>query len=215
MAITSRKFVDPTGWDNPASSFYGKGNYGQPDRPGLSTGEMQKVMDEIPRTVIAPAVNGLIDDLVNYVDGSSGADNIGATPVSGGSSHTVQGILEEIVGGTANTHARTADSLNGFEIALTQMDGTRQDEIPTSKAVADAMSGAGLGDMVKSVYDPSGVEANVFNAANISFTDTNNFYTTDNVQAALNQISGGWHNITISTSSPTGGSNGDIWIKVT
>ena len=215
MAITSRKFVDPEGWDNTASSFYGKGNYGQPDRPGLSTAEMQKVMDEIPRTVIAPAFNGLIDDLVKYVDGQSGADNIGATPVSGGSSHTVQGILEEIVNGTANTHARTADGLNGFEIALTQMDGTRQDEIPTSKAVADAMSGAGLGDMVKSVYDPNDVNGNAFAAVNHTFVDSNNFYATDNVQAALNQISGAWHNITISTSSPSGGNNGDIWIKVT
>ena len=214
MAITSRKFVDPEGWDNPASSFYGKGNYGKPDRPGLPTAEMQKVMDEIPRTVIAPAVNGLIDDLVTYIDGGSGADNIGATPVSGGSSHTVQGILEEIVNGTANTHARTADGLNGYEIS-NEMHGDLSTEIPTSYAVATAMGSAGLGDMVASMYDPNGVRSNAFAAVNHSFVDSNNFYTTDNVQAALNQISGAWHNITISTSNPTGGNNGDIWIKVT
>ena len=212
MAITSRKFVAPEGWDNPASSFYGKGNYGQPDRPGLSTAEMQKVMDEIPRTVIAPAFNGLIDDLVTYIDGGSGADNIGATPVTGGTAHTVQGILEEIVDGGI-VHAGSADTLNGYTIMSTLVDDDTQ--IPTSGAVVDAMASAGLGDMLKATYDPNNKEADAFNAVNHTFTDSNNFYTTDNVQAALNQISGGWHNITISTSTPTGGNNGDIWIVVT
>jgi len=215
MAITSRKFVAPEGWDNPASSFYGKGNYGKPDRPGLSTAEMQKVMDEIPRTVIAPAVNGLIDDLVTYIDGGSGADNIGATPVSGGTSHTVQGILEEIVDGTANTHARTADGISGYTISSDEMHGNLQTEIPSSFAVAQAMGAAGLGDMLASMYDPRSMQTDAFAAEHHTFVDSNNFYTTDNVQAALNQISGAWHNITISTSSPSGGNNGDIWIKVT
>ena len=151
MAITSRKFVDPEGWDNPASSFYGKGNYGKPDRPGLPTAEMQKVMDEIPRTVIAPAVNGLIDDLVTYIDGGSGADNIGATPVTGGTAHTVQGILEEIVE-DGIVHAGSADTLHGYTIMTTLVDDDTQ--IPTSGAVADAMASAGLGDMLKATYDP-------------------------------------------------------------
>lgn len=212
MAITSRKFVDPEGWDNTASSFYGKGNYGKPDRPGLSTAEMQKVMDEIPRTVIAPAFNGLIDDLVKYVDGQSGADNIGATPVTGGTANTVQGILEEIVD-DGIVHAGSADTLNGYTIMSTLVDDDTQ--IPTSGAVVDAMASAGLGDMLKSTYDPNSVNSNAFAAVNHTFTDSNNFYTTDNVQAALNQISGAWHNITISTSTPTGGNNGDIWIVVT
>ena len=212
MAITSRKFVAPDGWDNPASSFYGKGNYGQPDRPGLPTAEMQKVMDEIPRTVIAPAINGLIDDLVAYIDGGSGADNIGATPVTGGVATTVQGVLEEIVDGGI-VHAADANTLYGYTVMTTLSDDDTQ--IPTSGAVVDAMASAGLGDMLKATYDPNSVEADAFAAVNHSFTDSNNFYTTDNVQAALNQISGAWHNITISTSTPTGGNNGDIWIVVT
>ena len=103
MAITNRKFTDPAGWDNPSSSFYGKGNYGQPDRPGLTTDAMQKVMDEIPRTMIAPAINGLIDDLSSTDDGASGADNIGATPITGGTANSVQGILEELAMGGVET----------------------------------------------------------------------------------------------------------------
>lgn len=212
MAITSRKFVAPDGWDNPASSFYGKGNYGQPDRPGLPTAEMQKVMDEIPRTVIAPAFNGLIDDLTSYVNGQSGADNIGATPVTGGTASTVQGILEEIVDGGI-VHAADANTLYGYTVMSTLNDDDTQ--IPTSGAVVDAMASAGLGDMLKTTYDPNSVEADCFDAGNIAITDTNSFYTTDDVDSALDQIASGWHNITISTSTPTGGNNGDIWIVVT
>jgi len=212
MALTNRKFTDPTGWDNPASSFYGKGNYGQPDRPGLSTADMQKVMDEIARTIIAPRINEIIDDLVAIVDGASGADNIGATPITGGTANTVQGILEEIVG-SAIVHAATADALQGYTIQTTL--ASSNDAIPTSKAVADAMSSAGNGDMMKSTYDPNNVNGNAFVASHQAITDTHSFYTSGNVDGALDEIANKWHNITISTSDPTGGNNGDIWIKVT
>ena len=211
--IQNRKFAYPDGWDNPASDFYNKGNYGKPDRPGLSTTEMQKVMDEIARTIIAPRINQIIDDLLAIADGASGADNIGATAVSGGTATTVQGILEEIVAGVANVHAKVADELDGYTIQTTLV--SSNSGIPTAKAVADAMSSAGNGDMMKATYDPTNVNGSAFLASHQAITDTHSFYTSTNVDGALDEIADAWHNITISTSDPTGGSNGDIWIKVT
>lgn len=218
MALTNRKFNDPTGWDNPASDFYGHGNYGQADRPGLSTANMQKVMDENGRTIIAPRINQIIDDLTATADGASGADNIGATPLTGGTKNTVQGILEEIADGTVPAAkaalADEASALSGYTIQNTLVSSTTV--IPTGKAVSDAMSTAGLGDMMKTTYDPNSVEANCFDAGNIAITDTHSFYTSDNVDGALDELAQkNFYNITISTNSPTGGNNGDIWIKVT
>ena len=41
----------------------GKGNVGRPDTPGVSTAEMQRIMDELPREVLAPAFNELAGQL--------------------------------------------------------------------------------------------------------------------------------------------------------
>ena len=218
MALTSRKFAYPDGWDNPASDFYGKGNYGKPDRPGYTTADMQKVLDEISRTIIAPRINAIIDDLVAYVDSASGADQIGATPITGGTATTVQGIIEELANGTVPiAHAATADTataLSGYTVQTTLV--SSNDAIPTSKAVADLISNTGNGDMMKMTYDPNNVGANVFDARNETITDSHNFYTSTTVDGALNELAQkNYYNITISTSNPTGGSNGDIWIKVT
>ena len=77
------------------------------------------------------------------------------------------------------------------------------------------MSSAGNGDMMKATYDPNNVNSNAFAASNQAITDTHSFYTSGNVDGALDEIANKWHNITISTSDPTGGNNGDRWIKVT
>lgn len=218
MALTSRKFTDPTGWDNPSSDFYGHGNYGQPDRPGLSTANMQKVMDENGRTIIAPRINQIIDDLVATTDGASGADNIGATALTGGTATNVQGILEELADGTVPAGkaalADEASALSGYTIQNSLVSSATA--LPTAKAVVDAMSSAGNGDMLKATYDPNSVEADCFDAGNIAITDTHSFYTSENVDGALDELAQkNYYNITISTSDPTGGNNGDIWIKVT
>ena len=41
----------------------GKGNVGRPDTPGVSAAEMQRILDEIPREVIVPAFNALVQQL--------------------------------------------------------------------------------------------------------------------------------------------------------
>lgn len=41
----------------------GKGNVGRPDTPGVSSAEMQRIMDELPREVLAPIFNENIEEL--------------------------------------------------------------------------------------------------------------------------------------------------------
>lgn len=41
----------------------GKGNVGRPDTPGVSSAEMQRILDELPREVIIPKFNGLVEAL--------------------------------------------------------------------------------------------------------------------------------------------------------
>ena len=52
----------------------GKGNIGKPNTPGVTTQEMQRIMDEIPREVIVPAFNAFLDAL----QAESAAYSIGA-----------------------------------------------------------------------------------------------------------------------------------------
>lgn len=117
MSLRSDKFTNPLSWDS-TSEFSGKGNYGQPDVPALSVADMQKVMDELPR-YIAWKVNKMVDDLLATTDGASGADQIGATKLTGGSATTVQGILEELKaaigqgGGSVTINSGTAAPTGG------------------------------------------------------------------------------------------------------
>lgn len=115
MSLQDDKFIYPQAWDN-TSEFNGMGNFGKPDTPGLSTVEMQKVMDELPR-YIAARINMLVDDLLAHTDGESGADQIGATAISGLSGNTVQALLESLAnaisqagGGTTITYGTSAPS---------------------------------------------------------------------------------------------------------
>lgn len=61
------------------SDLKGKGNVGRPDTPGVDTAEMQRILDEIPREVIVPAFNALVDSL----NKGTGADGITVTVPSG------------------------------------------------------------------------------------------------------------------------------------
>lgn len=72
----------------------GKGNVGKPDTPGVSTAEMQRIMDEIPREVIVPAFNKLVDELNAGGAGSTGATVPGTLPH--GTDSTVQGVLNAL-----------------------------------------------------------------------------------------------------------------------
>lgn len=55
---------------------------------------------------------------------------------------------------------------------VTSLSWADNDHYPSAKAVSDALSCAGAWDMMKSVYDPNGVEANAFDYCNFINTPT-------------------------------------------
>lgn len=70
------------------SDLKGKGNVGRPDTPGVDTAEMQRILDEIPREVIVPAFNALVDAL----NKGTGADGITVTVPSGVPAETANNL---------------------------------------------------------------------------------------------------------------------------
>ena len=69
----------------------------------------------------------------------------------------------------------TSSALNWYQTTanlVTNLTSPDDTHYPSAKAVADALSGAWAGDMLKSVYDPNGVEADVFDYTNFINTPT-------------------------------------------
>ena len=133
----------------------GKGNVGQPDTPGLTTAEMQEVMDSLPNLAIDK-----FNELVDALNATTAAVNMGATVPEGITAQpNVQSILNAMVLNLAlNTQARhthanktaldsiTQEALDDYnrlsilltsilslETAITDNDGA----LPTSGAVVD------------------------------------------------------------------------------
>lgn len=102
---------------------------------------------------------------------------------------------------------------SGISSVVTTL-GPDNTSIPTSKAVADAISGAGGGDMLRSTYDPSNIVANVYNADNHIDGTTNKVFTATE-QTKLGTIAENANNYTHPTTAgnkhiPTGGTVGQI-----
>ena len=74
------------------SDLTNKGVIGLPDVPGLSTSNMQNKLEETARDVIIPKHNGLIDEL----EDSTGASNIGAVASTGLSGTNVQALIDDL-----------------------------------------------------------------------------------------------------------------------
>lgn len=159
------------------TDFEGQGITELPDRPneaGMTSADLKARFDNIPKIVMAL---GKINNFFNWLK-ASGASDIGATPIKEGGSDKVQGILGEIQAENEdNTEARHThdnkellDTLDDVALAnlakLIATFGTMQgvstvvsnthEEIPTSKAVLDAMVAGGAGDMLKAIYDING-----------------------------------------------------------
>lgn len=98
----------------------GKGNIGRPDTPGVTTAEMQRILDELSREVIIPAFNALVDGL----NGSGVAGDFGAqvpATLPDGTRSTVQDILNALAKqtddhkrDTANPHKVTAEQAGAY-----------------------------------------------------------------------------------------------------
>ena len=133
----------------------GKGNVGQPDTPGLTTAEMQEVMDSLPNLAIDK-----FNELIDALNETTAAVNMGATVPDGITAQpNVQSILNAMVLNLAlntqsrHTHANKAaldsltqegiDDYNRLSILFTAIQSletaiTNNDNaIPTSGAVVD------------------------------------------------------------------------------
>lgn len=133
----------------------GKGNVGQPDTPGLTTAEMQEVMDSLPNLAIDK-----FNELIDALNEATAAVNMGATVPEGITAQpNVQSILNAMVLNLAlntqnrHTHANkqvldsiTQEGINDYnrlsilftaiqslETAITDNDNA----LPTSGAVVD------------------------------------------------------------------------------
>ncbi len=130
----------------------GKGNLGRPDTPGVSTAEMQRILDEIPREVIVPAFNALAEQL----ESADAAAQLGATlpgrsgDLPEGTGHTVQDVLEALLQYSRshrqdkqNPHGVTADQVGAYSKA------------ETDRVISDRVQQIGSADMTKAEYGGS------------------------------------------------------------
>ena len=88
MALSSRKI---TTYANNVADL--------PDKPadsGYTATTLKAFLDGRGDSELKTSINGIVDDLTAKTDGSSGADQVGATKVGAGTAETVQGILEEL-----------------------------------------------------------------------------------------------------------------------
>ena len=125
----------------------GKGNVGRPDTPGVSTAEMQRIMDELPREVLAPAFN----ELAGQLEAETAAADIGAAAPEGvtaapaGKLQAVLNGLRDLVKRTRT--ARTTPRGDGGA-------GGGLFKAETDAAISAKVVELGAGDMAKSIYDP-------------------------------------------------------------
>lgn len=139
----------------------GKGNVGRPDTPGVSTAEMQRIMDEIPREVIIPAFNALIDALAD----KTSAATLGITAPTGIAGSTVQEVVNALL---AYVNAHKNDQENPHVVTAAQVDAYTKKQ--TDDAIKKKVIEIGAGDMTQAVYDPTGQRKDIFAAAMLQAT---------------------------------------------
>lgn len=108
------------------SDLKGKGNIGRPDTPGVSTAEMQRILDELPREVIIPALNAIVDEL----NGVSAAGSFGAqvpTTLPDETAATIQGILNALA---AQSSEHIKNKENPHEVQAEQVKATVPQGLP-------------------------------------------------------------------------------------
>jgi uncharacterized protein YoxC len=96
----------------------GKGNVGQPDTPGLTTAEMQAVMDELPNLAI-DKFNAHIDEL----EAATAAANIGAAVPEG---LTANNKLQSIIN-ALHTMIKSVDNVKHSHANKTLLDAITED----------------------------------------------------------------------------------------
>ena len=126
----------------------GKGNVGRPDTPGVSTAEMQRIMDELPREVLAPAYTvraGPLAADTGAADRGAAAPE-GVTVAPAGKLQAVLNGLRDLV----KAHTDRADNPHG----VTAAQAGAYSKAETDAAISAKVVELGAGDMAKSIYDP-------------------------------------------------------------
>lgn len=200
------------------SELVGKGNVGQPDTPGVSTSEMQRIMDEIPREIIVPAFNELSDQLSD----ASSAASLGASVPSGVSaSKNVQSVIQGVLNllnshksDTNNPHTTTASQVGAYskgeaDQKVQNAVSAHSDRTDNPHAVTAAQTGAytkaeteaainqkvveiGTGDMAKAEYARNGKEGVVDRAEHLDYRVGDTITTTDESFDPNTAIGGTW-----------------------
>lgn len=150
VGSTVRVFI-PNG--NMSDAFIGGGGGG-----GGSTGTTN--YDNLTNK---PSINGttLSGDKTSTELGVYGTGNEPPYPVTSVNGQTGDVTIE--AGGVTSVNGKSGDvTLTASDVGavaasdVTQTLGTSTTKVPSEKAVADALSGAGAGDMLKVTYDPTG-----------------------------------------------------------
>lgn len=158
----------------------GKGNVGRPDTPGVSTAEMQRIMDEIPREVIIPAFNALIDALAD----KTSAATLGITAPTGIAGSTVQEVVNALL---AYVNAHKNDQENPHAVTAAQVDAYTKKQ--TDDAISKKVVEIGAGDMTRAVYDPQGRRTDIFKEIdNVSKEIDNVSNEIDNVSKKIDKV---------------------------
>ena len=159
----------------------GKGNVGRPDTPGVSTAEMQRIMDEIPREVIIPAFNALIDALAD----KTSAATLGITAPAEIAGSTVQEVVNALLA-YVNGHKNNQE--NPHAVTAAQVDAYTKKQ--TDDAISKKVVEIGAGDMTRAVYDPQGRRTDIFKEIdNVSKEIDNVSKEIDNVSNEIDNVS--------------------------
>lgn len=84
-----------------------------PNKDGMTAADLKAFFDGRTDAEIKNSINGIIDDLLSKADGSSGADQVGLTPLKVGGAGTVQSAMEELksdMGADLSTHTNRVDN---------------------------------------------------------------------------------------------------------
>lgn len=147
----------------------GKGNVGQPDTPGLTTAEMQAVMDELPNLAI-DKFNSHIDEL----EADTAATSIGATAPEGlTANNKLQSIINALytmikaVDTLKHSHANkslldaiTNDVKGGYDRVVSIFSGIQA----VGSIISDSSSTLPTSAAVKTYADNLNVNAKAVNA---------------------------------------------------
>lgn len=122
------------------SDLKGKGNVGRPDTPGVTTAEMQRILDEIPREVIVPAFNALVDSM----NSGTAAGSFGATfptELPGEGAGTIQDVLNALAK-QASEHISNKDNphdVTSAQVGAVVPQGLPDDTQKTIQSVLEAL----------------------------------------------------------------------------